>query len=395
MTLYLILYNIGDKIMNFKSYSFVLLLILGLVFSLLAQENEKLRIAVIDLNHTGGLSQEEAVTLTNRLRSRLVITNAFVVLERGQMEVILKEQGFQNTGCTTTECAVEMGKLLNVQRIVSGSIGQVGKIYTVDISLIDIRTAKIEESFIFDHSGEIGGLVKMMEIVANDIANRVTGQKPATEVVKTGSVVIESDPKKAEVYLDNNLIGNAPVSLKEVTVGPHTIKVMFKGFDTEEKEIVVNTDKETKLKIELKKLYKLSVNSTPTGAQVLINNKSAGQTPYSTTIKKGMQFDLKLSLENYKDWSKRIKVKDNINLNEKLEYTDVYKDQLEKQARLAAEKKKSEEAKTDVKESKGGGSKWYWIGGAVAVIGGVTYYFLSQGDDSSSDEGMPNPPGRP
>ena len=381
--------------MKFRKYPLCLLFCFALFAFSKAQDDGKLRIAVIDLNHTGGLSQEEAITLTNRLRSRLVITNAFTVLERGQMEVILKEQGFQNTGCTSTECAVEMGKLLNVQRIVSGSIGQVGKIYTVDISLIDIQTAKIEDSFIFDHSGEIGGLVKMMETVANDIANRVTGQEPVEEPVKTGKIVVDVDPQKAEVYLDNNLAGSAPVSLKEVTVGPHSIKVMSKGYDTEEKEIVVNTDKETKLKIDLKKLFKLSVNSTPSGAQVLINKKEAGQTPYTTTVKEGMQFDLKLSLENYEDWTKRIKVKDNIEIDEKLKYTDAYKDQLEKQAKLAAEQKKQEEKKTEDKEIKKGSSKWYWIGGAVAVIGGVTYFILSQDDDSSSDDGMPDPPGRP
>lgn len=382
--------------MNLKTYVVCCLLLFGLFFSLNAQEDSKLRIAVIDLNHTGGLSKEEAITLTNRLRSRLVITDAFTVLERGQMEVILQEQGFQNTGCTTTECAVEMGKLLNVQMIVSGSIGQVGRIYTVDISLIDIMTAKIEESFIFDHSGEIGGLVKMMEIVAKDIANRVTGKEDTQPiVVKTGNVRVEAKPKRAEVYLDNKLIGNAPVSLKDISFGTHTIKVVAKGYDPEEKEIVVNQKKEIKHKIELKKLFKLSVKSSPSGAQVLINNKNAGKTPYNTTVKEGMQFELKLSLENYKEWNKRVKVKNNIEIDEKLKYTDAYKDQLEKQARLAKQQKEAEEKKTEIKDDKGGSGKWYWIGGAVAVVGGVTYFLISQDDEPSADEGMPDPPGRP
>ncbi|MEJ2545928.1 MAG: PEGA domain-containing protein, partial [Calditrichaceae bacterium] len=173
------------------------------------------------------------------------------------------------------------------------------------------------------------------------------------------------------------------------------LQVMSKGYDTEEREIIINANKETKQKFELKKLYKLSVNSTPSGAQVLINDKTAGQTPYSTTVKEDMRFELKISLENYKIWSKRLKVNKNIEINEKLKYTDVYKDQLEKQAKLAAEQKKQKEKKTEDKEIKKGSSKWYWIGGAVAVIGGVTYFILSQDEDSSSDDGMPDPPGRP
>ena len=38
------------------------------------------------------------------------------------MEQILVEQGFQQSGCTTNECMVEVGKLIGVEKIVSGSI---------------------------------------------------------------------------------------------------------------------------------------------------------------------------------------------------------------------------------------------------------------------------------
>ena len=108
-----------------------------------------------------------------------------------------------------------------------------------------------------------------------------------------------------------------------------------------------------------------------------------------------MRFEVKISLENYKIWSKRIRVNDNIVIDEKLKYTDAYKDQMDKQARLAKQQKDAEEKETEVKEDKGGSGKWYWIGGAVAVIGGVTYILLSQDDEPSTDEGMPDPPGRP
>ena len=100
-----------------------------------SQNEKKTRIALLDFNNTGGIPQYETVTLTNRLRSMIVQTNAFIVLERGAMEEILDEQGFQQTGCTTTECAVELGKLLNVQKMISGSIGRLGNTYTIDLSM--------------------------------------------------------------------------------------------------------------------------------------------------------------------------------------------------------------------------------------------------------------------
>ena len=138
---------------------FSLLFTLILFSLLIAQPESKLRIAIIDFSTTGGLSKQETVTLSNRLNSMLVKTDAFIVLERGKMDEILKEQGFQQLGCTTTECAVEVGKLLNVQKIINGFIGKIGNTYTIDIALIDVQTAQIEKSFVQDYKGEIDGLL--------------------------------------------------------------------------------------------------------------------------------------------------------------------------------------------------------------------------------------------
>ena len=57
----------------------------------------------------------ESATLTDRLQSEMVNTNAIIMVERNQMEEILNEQGFQQSGCTSAECAAEVGALLGVR----------------------------------------------------------------------------------------------------------------------------------------------------------------------------------------------------------------------------------------------------------------------------------------
>ncbi len=91
----------------------ILSIILFLGASIFAQTT----IAVIDLEGIG-ISKDETNLLTNRLRNELVKTKAFRVVERQEMSKILKEQKFQASGCTSTECAVEIGQLLGVERIV-------------------------------------------------------------------------------------------------------------------------------------------------------------------------------------------------------------------------------------------------------------------------------------
>ena len=66
---------------------FTLLLFLGLSFA------QDITIAVLDFDGDG-VSQSETRTFTNRLRDELIKTGVFIVLERGKMDEVLKEQGF-------------------------------------------------------------------------------------------------------------------------------------------------------------------------------------------------------------------------------------------------------------------------------------------------------------
>jgi len=63
-----------------------------------------------------GLPQSQADIISDRLRGELVKTGHFSVMERAQMDEVLKEQGFQQSGaCTEQSCIVAMGQMLGVQ----------------------------------------------------------------------------------------------------------------------------------------------------------------------------------------------------------------------------------------------------------------------------------------
>ena len=115
-------------------------------------------IAVMDLD-AYAISAPEALALTNRLRVELFDTGRFVVLERGRMQDILEEQGFQETGCTTTDCLVEVGQLLNVQHMVAGSVSKVGDVYSIEIRIIDAQTGEITAAAVEDIAGSLGDLL--------------------------------------------------------------------------------------------------------------------------------------------------------------------------------------------------------------------------------------------
>lgn len=111
-------------------------------------------IAVHDLIPQG-MEQHSAALISDRLRAELFKTGSFVVLERGQMEEILKEQGFQQSGCVSDQCAMEVGQLLGVGHIIVGSIGKLGKTYTMNVRMLDVQTGQIVETENVDCKCEI------------------------------------------------------------------------------------------------------------------------------------------------------------------------------------------------------------------------------------------------
>lgn len=65
-------------------------------------------------------------TLATMLSTELVKSNAFIVVERQQLDAVLKEQDLGASGATTKESAAKMNQLLGVQLLVTGSITEWG-----------------------------------------------------------------------------------------------------------------------------------------------------------------------------------------------------------------------------------------------------------------------------
>ena len=430
----------------FNRIIFFIIIVLFTSFSgLLAQE--KFHIAIIELEAQGGLSQQEAGILTNRLRSKLVATNVFILLDRGQMESILEEQGFQATGCTSTECAVEIGQLLNVEWMVTGTIGKIGRMYTLDIISIDIQTGQILKSITRDYTGEIEGLIAIMSSIASELAGKddpvtaavVNTPPPVTKIIEYGGIQVISEPQGAMLFIDDIKLGLTPYKLDELKTGEHRIKLSkigcldsltvvnieageisnvnidlkkinkiylkskpkgaaiylngellgstpynfelpsgkytfkFKksGYIDWKKEIAINDD--FNQTIQLMKLFKISITTTPDNAQVFFDNKYAGLTPLSGELAQGSYFT-RIHLNNYEDYEKYINVDRNMKINYKLEHTQEYKQQL--------------------KAEKGGGG---FFGKAIvvaAIVGGGYYYYMTE-LAPAQDTGFPIPVGRP
>ena len=159
----------------------VLATTLALAASLQAQPAKppaKTFAAILPLE-AAGADAVMAQNLSGRLRHELAQTGAFDMMEREKMQDLLNEQGFQQSGaCNTNACIVEVGQLIGVERMIAGSLGRVGRTYTVNLRLISVKTGRIERSVTRDYAGEIDKLLTSeMKQVAQVLAASAAGKQ--------------------------------------------------------------------------------------------------------------------------------------------------------------------------------------------------------------------------
>jgi len=116
-----------------------------LVFYSISYSQDKMRIAVMDLQ-AKGVSKVLASGITDMIRSDMVDTGLFLVVERNQMNEILKEQELQQTGCTDNACAVEIGKLLSARKILIGEITALRSATLITVRIVDVEKGVAEFS---------------------------------------------------------------------------------------------------------------------------------------------------------------------------------------------------------------------------------------------------------
>jgi curli biogenesis system outer membrane secretion channel CsgG len=159
----------------------------------------KTNIAVINMKNTSGVTSGEIEVISDRLRGELFNTGKVNVMERDQMQEILKEQGFQQSGaCTNEACMVEMGQLLGVEQLITGSLGKVGSMFLVNLRVIDVKTAKIVKVVSVDIKGDLEEVVSQLPGISSQLVAPVTQNEQSATLEKKGEAAKPEVVKEAK-----------------------------------------------------------------------------------------------------------------------------------------------------------------------------------------------------
>jgi formylglycine-generating enzyme len=149
-------------------------------------------IAIFDFDVVGRVDKDISRPLSDSVRHAIVKSGTFKVMDRANMDRILREQAFQMTGGVQKERAVEAGQFLGVGKIVIGSIGIVGRTYMISLSLVNIESGETERVEEDTCKCELDELIESVKRAANKL---MAGGSAPTPMPAPASTRVESIPQ--------------------------------------------------------------------------------------------------------------------------------------------------------------------------------------------------------
>ncbi|MBN2093334.1 hypothetical protein JW964_27165 [candidate division KSB1 bacterium] len=147
--------------------------------------------AILPPNATD-LSSTDLETFNSSLYSHLIKSGKYQIVERQKIDKIFEEQALQMTGAVDESKAVEIGKLLAVQKMIQATVYKKKADHPkVDFVVINIETGKIEFSKSTDSEGiSFGDLGKFMaQMIINEypLLGKILGKAGNIFVVDLGA----------------------------------------------------------------------------------------------------------------------------------------------------------------------------------------------------------------
>jgi hypothetical protein len=145
--------------------------------------------------------------------------------------------------------------------------------------------------------------------------------RPAPAVPATGQLVVRSTPTRAGVMVDGAWRGRTPITVRGLSIGTHTVRVLEDGYVSETRRVAVDARSAgTTVSFQLARVRgperpapavarpgaktgALRVESRPSGAAVLIDGRVVGTTPLQISDLEPGPHQVRLELPGHRPWA--------------------------------------------------------------------------------------------
>jgi TolB-like protein len=134
-------------------------------------------IAVLNIDSKGIVNNSEEMGYLVRLE--LEKTGVYTVLDKYEVKEITAANKIDLSNCFSKTCLIETGKLLKVEKMLSGSVERFGEKIVISLRLIEVESGKVEKT----ESTEYLNLPEVQKMVAISV-KKLVGQEPDPNMVK-------------------------------------------------------------------------------------------------------------------------------------------------------------------------------------------------------------------
>ena len=151
----------------------MLFLFFILAANLFADDDEKLKLAVMEFeDRSGTLSEKTLSDATEYIRSAFVASNKFIVIAKERQEKVMiaemKKESYKL--CNDKNCQIPLGQALSADTILRTTINSLGGVYVITSELIDLeKEATIigaKQNFDGSETSLVSALDKIAELIA-------------------------------------------------------------------------------------------------------------------------------------------------------------------------------------------------------------------------------------
>ena len=256
---------------------------------------EQLRVVVNELD-ANGVSRQVARVVSDHLRVKLIETRRFIIPEREKMEAVLQEQavGMQLGECFSQECAIELGRLMQANKMIVGTVSLLNRTYSISIRFLDLETGTAEFS-----AEEKCQSVDDLFLAAERLAARIVAFVPPrgkVTAVSDGNIIVDLGKADGVIpgmtfrilrtvervpgYPEEEQIATARATSVQETWSRLELQgrptMFMRGPSVKVGDIVIGP--QTPTVTELPQYAYLMVYSRPVGAEVYVDNLFRGRT---------------------------------------------------------------------------------------------------------------------
>ncbi len=285
-----------------------------------------LSLAVIPVEPLG-VDKNVATVVTELVKEDISSTGMFELVEREKLDAVLKEQELQLSDITEKNNAVKVGNLLNVKKILIGTIGLYSSSYLkyfLSLRLVDVERGTVDavaNEGIRSKDDLESGVKKAVEKLVSHMSftgevERVKGNILYTSFgsmmgAKSGMNlavyrVIPIKDKSGKVFM-NDKIPVANVVVEAVTKTGSRCRVVNSSGKLEPGLLVEKGKVE--LKGRLSRESSITVKSIPENAKVFLNSQFLGVTPLEVNNLKPGVYKIEIRASGYKVYSGKLTLK--------------------------------------------------------------------------------------